>query len=210
MSTALVPRTVRQAFILSAISGLHVGAFAVARLGLLPQLALPVIDVPALAADRKPPKPTVVVRPDDFRAGDYEREILEKPDVYIPTFDERSDAPVADLGTHPGAAGAGRRAGVADLRAPDVRTRGRQVQSLIDRCYPAASRRRSEEGQVVARIVIGADGRLLSWAVEEGSGFPRLDAAMDCVVRRLEFVAGRRDGRAVEAAARLPITFRLD
>jgi hypothetical protein len=40
-------------------------------------------------------------------------------------------------------------------------------------------------------------------------GFPGLDAAMDCVLGQLEFVAGRRDGRAVEAMARLPIVFRL-
>jgi hypothetical protein len=32
---------------------------------------------------------------------------------------------------------------------------------------------------------------------------------MDCVLGQLEFVAGRRDGRAVEAMARLPIVFRL-
>jgi protein TonB len=85
----------------------------------------------------------------------------------------------------------------------------RRVQSLIDSCFPAAARRLSEEGLVVARVVIGADGRALSWVVDQGSGFPRLDAAMDCVLRRLEFVAGRRDGRAVEATARLPIVFRL-
>ena len=84
------------------------------------------------------------------------------------------------------------------------------MQSLIDSCYPVASRRLSEEGRVVASVVIGADGRPATWSVDEGSGFPRLDAAMDCVLRRLEFVAGRRDGRAVDATVRVPIVFRLN
>ena len=63
---------------------------------------------------------------------------------------------------------------------------------------------------MVARIVIDATGQVTAWTVERSSGFPRLDAALECVIRRLEFVPGRRDGRAVEATVMLPIVFRLD
>jgi outer membrane biosynthesis protein TonB len=48
-----------------------------------------------------------------------------------------------------------------------------------------------------------------AWHVVQGSGFPRLDGAVDCVLRRLEFVPGRRDGRAVPSSVLLPIAFRL-
>jgi protein TonB len=165
MSTALVPSAIRHTLVISAI------------------------ELPPFMTYLEVPEPTLVVKPDAFRAGEYEREVQQKPDIFIPTFDDRLRLPVMGSVVHPGSTGA--------------------VQSLIDGCYPAASRRLSEEGRVVARVVIGADGRALSWAVDQGSGFPRLDAAMDCVLRRLEFVAGRRDGRAVEAMARLPIVFRL-
>ena len=81
---------------------------------------------------------------------------------------------------------------------------------MINACYPAGARRAGEEGRVTVRVVIGAGGPASTWNVEHGSGFPRLDAAVGCVIRRLEFLPGRRDGRAVDATVMLPIVFRLD
>jgi TonB family protein len=210
MSAELVARPVRQAFVLPAIIGLHLGAFAVVRLGLLPQLGMPAIEAPPVVTNLEPPTPTTVVRPDDFDAGYFEGEIQMKPDVIIPTFDQALQASFVDSRPNPGGAGSAPQDQSTATQPPRLRTHGGGVQSLIDSCYPAASRRLSEEGRVVASVLVGADGRAAAWAVDERSGFPRLDAAMDCVLRRLEFVAGRRDGRAVEATARVPIVFRLD
>lgn len=75
--------------------------------------------------------------------------------------------------------------------------------------HPAAARRENEEGKALARVVIGAQGLVLSWRVEESSGFRRLDTAMDCVIRRLAFEPARQDGTAVASEIRLPIVFRL-
>ncbi len=61
----------------------------------------------------------------------------------------------------------------------------------------------------MVELRIDATGRVAAWNIVERSGFARLDAAVECVVRRLEFVPGRRDGKAVEASALLPIVFRL-
>src|SRR5262245_56592855 len=210
MSTALVPHAVRQAFVLPAIAGLHLAAFAVVRLGLLPPPGMPVNEAQPFVTVPEPPPPTAVVKPDDFDAGYDEGVIQKEPVVFIPTFGEATQAPYVDSNPDSGAAGSVPRDPPADVQPPSLRTRGSRVQSLIDSCYPGASRRLLEEGRVVASVVIGTDGRAAAWAVDEGSGFPRLDAAMDCVLRRLEFVAGRRDGRAVEATARVPIVFRLD
>ena len=44
----------------------------------------------------------------------------------------------------------------------------------------------------------------------QGSGFERLDSAAECVLRKLTFNPGQRDGQAVEAQATLPITFKLE
>ena len=96
------------------------------------------------------------------------------------------------------------------MRGPSLRTRDSRLAALIDACYPSASRRLAEEGRVVINVRVDASGRAAAWNIVERSGFARLDAAVDCVVRRLEFNAGRRDGAAVEASALLPIVFRLD
>jgi protein TonB len=94
--------------------------------------------------------------------------------------------------------------------AASLRTRRDRLDALIDSCYPAAARRGNEEGRAVAHVVLGAQGAVASWSVAESSGFPRLDAAMDCVIRRLAFEPARRDGAAVASEVRLPIVFRLD
>jgi protein TonB len=87
--------------------------------------------------------------------------------------------------------------------------RGDRLAALIATCYPSAARRRGEEGRARVRIVVGANGRASSWALAEGTGISRLDSALDCVVRRLQFEPGHRDGRAVDAEVQLPIVFRL-
>jgi protein TonB len=209
MSTALVARAIRQAIVLSGIAGVHLGAFALVSLGLLPSLTKPDTGAP-LFMFREPPVPTLIAKPDVFLVGDYEGATQPEPDIRVPSFWDSIAGPAG-----PGDAGAGKAGGArglpsADLRPPGLRTRDSRVKALIDSCYPAASRRHSEEGRVVAHVVVGSDGRPVTWAVDQGSGFPRLDAAAECVVRRLEFVAGQRDGRAVEAPVRLPIVFRLE
>ena len=210
MSTVRVPRALRQSLVVSAIIGLHLGAFAVVKIGLLPHLKLTEIEWPRLRIFPDPPKPVVMERPDDLVARHYEGEVQREPDIDFPIFDDAASGQFADSGSQPTVVGGEPRSRSAEFQAPEIRTPDRRVKSLIDSCYPSASRRLSEEGRVVARVVIGADGRAASWAVDQMSGFPRLDAATACVVRRLDFVAGRRDGHAVEATVRLPIMFQLD
>src|SRR4026209_1433736 len=122
MSTALVPRAIRHTFVISAIAGLHLGAFAVVRLGLLPDLVLRSIDLPPFMTQPEVPKPVVVVKPDEFRDGEYEREVQQIPDSFIPTFDDRPDLPVMSSGAHPGITGAGSRLPPIDVQAPVLRT----------------------------------------------------------------------------------------
>lgn len=88
--------------------------------------------------------------------------------------------------------------------------RDSRLAALVDACYPSAARRNGEEGRAVARIVIDTDGRAASWTKMPGSGFPRPDAALGCVIRRLHFLPGRREGRAIVAELQLPIVFQLD
>jgi protein TonB len=88
--------------------------------------------------------------------------------------------------------------------------RGDRISAAINACYPSASRRLSEEGRVVATITVGSDGKAGAISVAQSSGFERLDGAAECVIRKLAFNPGKRDGVAVEAQATLPIVFKLE
>lgn len=76
--------------------------------------------------------------------------------------------------------------------------------------YPAASRRLGEEGRVVLRVRVGADGRPLAVDLEKGSNFSRLDEAARDAVTRWRFVPARRGDESVEGLVLVPLVFRLD
>ncbi len=210
MSHAYAARGARQTAVLAAIVGLHFAVFLVVAAGVIPQDP-PKIDKiwPVKPPPRNDEKPVIVEPVVDLMPGWTEN--VERPDIDIPDFAPvAKDAPTApqfpDVGARSDSGSAGR--GV-DVVAPKLRTRPASVAAAINSCYPAASRRMSEEGTVVALVTIGATGQAVNWSVAQSSGFARLDAAIACVLRKLEFVAGRRDGQAVSAEARLPIVFRL-
>jgi protein TonB len=211
MSTSRIAGAPRQAAILATIAGLHVGAALVVMAGLDPRPPWLTNVPPVIFAPPQPPPPKPVpVEPGRPEPLDYGLPGVPEPPVELPDFvDDRPTLAGSHAGPDPHS-GAGARVPVPDVRAPTLRTRDRRLSALIDACYPASSRRLSEQGRVLVEVNVDAAGRLAAWKLVERSGFARIDAAVECVVRRLEFVPGRRDGEAVEAAALLPIVFRLD
>jgi periplasmic protein TonB len=200
----------RQSAILALVGGLHVGAFVLAAGGLLPRLldALPqssVITVLPRAAE-----PEVRLRPALPRPADYAPLQAPLPDIEIPR-DIAAMRPPAAASVSPGAPADDPSDGPQGLREPPaLRTRDSRVVTLIDACYPASARRLGEEGRAVAIVVVDPRGDVVRWSLSQGSGFPRLDGALGCVIRRLEFDPGRRDGVAVTSEALLPVAFRLN
>lgn len=75
--------------------------------------------------------------------------------------------------------------------------------------YPALSRRLGEEGKVVLRVFVEADGRPSSIEVSTGSGFSRLDQSALSAVGRWKFVPARRGAESVGAWVLVPIIFNL-
>jgi protein TonB len=96
------------------------------------------------------------------------------------------------------------------ITPPRFKSRSDRISAAISACYPSASRRLSEEGRVVATVTVGADGKAGNVQVTQSSGFQRLDGAVECVMRRLPFEPGKRDGQAVEAQVSIPIVFKLE
>ncbi len=75
--------------------------------------------------------------------------------------------------------------------------------------YPEAARRRGEQGRVVLKVDVSANGSPLDVSVVQGSGFASLDAAALGAVRQWSFMPATRGGTPVAAVAQVPIRFRL-
>ena len=76
--------------------------------------------------------------------------------------------------------------------------------------YPPMSRRLGEEGKVVLRVRVGAQGISLSVEIKQSSGFSRLDEAARAAVEKWRFVPARQGSEAVESSVLVPLHFSLD
>ena len=188
----------RRTAVFAAIIVLHFGFYMALRAGLVRagmQLVedLSIIDLP-------PPPPPVDVPPP----------LVPPPLIDLPLFEGPSTAITARVSE-----AAPQRAQTAPARQvqitpPRIKAKGDRISAAINACYPSASRRLSEEGRVVVTITIDAAGKAGAMRVSQSSGFERLDGAAECVIRRLPFDPGKRDGQPVEAQATLPIVFKLE
>ena len=76
--------------------------------------------------------------------------------------------------------------------------------------YPALSKRLGEQGTVVVRVRIEADGSASQAQVLTSSGFERLDQTALQTVLRWRYVPGKRDGVAEAMWFNIPINFVLE
>ena len=75
--------------------------------------------------------------------------------------------------------------------------------------YPDASKRAGEEGRCIVTVTVSADGRITSEAIQQTSGFPRLDEACLKGVHGQRMKPATEDGKPVEKTAALPIVWKL-
>ena len=76
--------------------------------------------------------------------------------------------------------------------------------------YPALSRRLGEQGKVVIRVLIGADGKAQQAQVHSSSGFDRLDQAGLQTVLKWHFEPGKRGGIPEAMWFNVPLIFKMD
>lgn len=76
--------------------------------------------------------------------------------------------------------------------------------------YPTTSRRRGEEGRVVLKVLVKADGSTGDVQLHKSSGFGLLDESARNTVARWRFAAARRGRDAVESWVLVPLVFSLD
>ncbi len=75
--------------------------------------------------------------------------------------------------------------------------------------YPPMSRRQGEEGKVIMRVKVSAQGVPLSVEISQSSGFSRLDEAAKAAVERWRFVPAKQGGEAIDSSVLVPLSFAL-
>jgi periplasmic protein TonB len=76
--------------------------------------------------------------------------------------------------------------------------------------YPPVSKRLAEQGRVMVRVYVGADGAAQKVELNKSSGFDRLDATAVATVARWRFKPGTRGGVPEAMWHLIPIDFVLD
>lgn len=75
--------------------------------------------------------------------------------------------------------------------------------------YPPLSRRMGEQGKVLLKVQVSAEGQPLSVAIKKSSGFERLDQAAVKAAARWRFVPAKQGNAAVVSWVEVPIQFTL-
>lgn len=76
--------------------------------------------------------------------------------------------------------------------------------------YPATSRRLGEEGRVLMKVLVSADGSAETVQIEKSSGSERLDNAAIAAVKRWRFIPAKKNNQALSAYVIVPVKFSLD
>lgn len=172
------------------------------RAGISPQLPAPVPDVPQPA----PPEPTLAepVLTETQAAPvitTSELSMTEAQPAVVQTSAQPRGAGNAGAAAPAAAEGGSRSGGIA---APGIL-------SKVDPAYPSSARQAGQEGTVVLRIEILANGRTGEISVARSAGYPALDEAAIAAVRSWQFVPAKdlSSGRTVACTTTLPVSFRL-
>ena len=199
----------RRTAVFVAIIVLHFGFYLALKAGLVRAGMELVQDIGIMDLPPPPPPPKDMEEPPPPPPVDVPPPVVPPPLIDLPAFEGPSNAiNVRVAETAPQRQQAPARQ--VQITPPRIKARGDRIAAAINACYPSASRRLSEEGRVVVTISIDATGKAGAMSVSQTSGFERLDGAAECVIRRLPFDPGKRDGVPVEAQATLPIVFKLE
>ena len=76
--------------------------------------------------------------------------------------------------------------------------------------YPAESRKLREQGVVLLKVAVTAEGRAADVQLQRSSGFARLDDAALKAVRRWEFNPARLGATPIACAVEVPVRFGLN
>ncbi|HSI44909.1 MAG TPA: energy transducer TonB [Methylophilus sp.] len=76
--------------------------------------------------------------------------------------------------------------------------------------YPKLAKRAGEEGRVLLKVLVSAEGRPETVEISKGSGFERLDTAAMNAVKQWRFEPARKGGKTLSAYVIVPLAFTLN
>lgn len=96
--------------------------------------------------------------------------------------------------------------------APAIQPPSAEAQGLQNRApkYPQLSRKKKEQGTVLLKLLVKADGTVGNINVAKSSGFSRLDQAALQAVKHWRFVPAKQQGKAIDFWYEMPMTFELN
>jgi len=206
----------RNTFIAASVVLFHVAALWALQTGLLRRAIEVIVPVEILSefiepAAPKATQPAPVPVPVMKRAPAPEPPVVNEPPP-------APNAPVVDasppVSAAPSAAAAFAEAAPAPAPAapPRVELPSSDAQYLQNPkpAYPAISKRLGEQGKVVVRVLIGADGTAQKAEIRQSSGYARLDQAALSTVLAWRYVPGKRGGVPEAMWFNVPINFVLE
>ena len=195
----------RNAVIAGSVIALHVAGIWALQSGLLRRAAEVIVPAELLSEFIAPPAPPQVAPPPPAPPPPPRPapKAAPRPAPMPVAIADPTPAPAAPVGVvEPQPAAKPVEAPVAAAPAPAAPPAPAIVQPSSDAShlnnpkpvYPAVSKRLGEQGKIVLRVLIGADGIPQKVEIKQSSGFERLDRQAVDTVTRWRFVPGKRNG----------------
>lgn len=160
------------------------------------QPAITVVSVPTDTVEKIDPEP---VKVDESL---LKNEPIETDNVPIVTVDDTIETPPSDTAvvvTQP----------MTEASNAQPAPTGVRLLSHAEPPYPAVSRQQNEEGTVMVRVTITAQGRVADAVLETSSGYSRLDEAAVKAVRTWRFAPNSNSSGATTSVL-VPVKFQLN
>lgn len=211
----------RTVAIVASVVLLHLGALWALHSGLLRRTVETVVPIEVLSDLITPPAPRADVPPTPAPATPAARSAPRPAAQAAPQLQAAPDsppspnAPAAVTTPQPAAAPIGAPV-AAEAVAPAAPARVEPPSTDADYlnnprpAYPPLSKRMGEQGKVVVRVLIGADGLPQKADIRTSSGFERLDQAALATVMKWRYVPGKRAGVPEAMWFNVPINFVLE
>jgi TonB family protein len=93
----------------------------------------------------------------------------------------------------------------------EAATRDMRFNNAINPVYPASARKNHEQGTVVLDILVGVDGKPISFTVNKATkASPDLVKAASDAAMQWRFIPQIKNGKPIQSYARIPVNFALD
>ena len=175
----------------------------------------PVKPQPPVKPAQRSPTPSVPSRPQQPPAALPAAVPAQTPSPPAPAGASSPAAPASQSAAAPASATAASAAGTAAVASPapariELPSSSADYLNNPRPAYPGLSKRLGEEGKVVLRVLIEADGSASKAEIRSSSGYDRLDQAALQTVLRWRYLPGKRGGMAEAMWFNVPINFVLE